>query len=114
MAPKNARELSPMRETIEPAQADDVLQVDEIFTIVYCKFNQIRIWIVQCQRTRQILAFYIGDSSMESSRHLWRKLPYEYQQCASFSDLWRAYNALPDETHHMVDKGSGQTYHIEV
>ena len=37
-----------------------------------------RIWIVQSRRTRQILAFFIGDGSMDSSQRLWRKWPYDY------------------------------------
>ena len=87
--------------------------MDELFTFVWCKVNQKRIWVVLCRRTGQILTFFIGDGSMASCKRLWRKLPYEYQGCYSFSDFWRAYNALPAVTHHQVGKETGQTAHIE-
>lgn len=96
-----------------PAQHEDVLEVDELFTFVMYKRRQRRIWIVLCRRTRQIVAFFIGDGSMASCRKLWRKLPYTYQRCISFSDLWRAYTCLPQATHHMVEKETGETAHIE-
>jgi insertion element IS1 protein InsB len=89
------------------------LEADELFTFVQMKVNQIRIWIVQCRRTRQILSFFIGDGSMESCKRLWRKLPPEYLGCKSFSDLWRSYNCIPTETHQKVGKETGQTNHIE-
>ncbi len=77
------------------------------------KINQIRIWIVQCRRTRQILSFFIGDGSMESCKRLWQKLPTEYLYRFSFSDFWAAYNCIPKVTHEKVGKETGQTAHIE-
>ena len=90
-----------------------MIEVDEIFTFVKKKTQQIRIWIAQCRQTRQILSFFIGDGSMESCKRLWRKLPYEYLRCSSFSDFWRSYNCLPAATHRTVGKGTGETAHIE-
>ena len=65
-----------------------VLEVDEIFHFIHLKMNQIRIWIVQNRKNRQIVSFFIGDGSMESCKRLWRKLPYEFLKCNSFSDFW--------------------------
>jgi insertion element IS1 protein InsB len=110
---KKARDLPAFKTTIVPATKDDVLEVDELFTFIQMKVNQIRIWIVQCRRTRQILSFFIGDGSMESCKKLWRKLPSEYLGCKSFSDLWRSYNCIPATTHQKVGKETGQTNHIE-
>ena len=87
--------------------------MDELFTFVQCKVKKIRLWLVLCRRTRQILSFFFGDGSMTSCKRLWRKLPYEYLRCLSFSDFWRAYNALPSDTHLMVGKETGHTAHIE-
>lgn len=64
----------------------------------------------------QLTSFFIEDGlfrNMESCKARWRKLPYEYQRCVSFSDFWREYNCLPEETHRLVGKESGQTNHIE-
>ena len=87
--------------------------MDELFTFVQVKAQQRRIWIMQCRRTRQILAFFIGDGSAASCRRLWRKLPVTYQRCLSYSDFWRAYSWLPTVTHQQVGKETGQTAHIE-
>ena len=77
------------------------------------KIKQIRIWTVINRKNRQILSFFIGDGSMESCKRLWRKLPYEFLRCYSFSDFWKAYNCIPTATHTMVKENKSQTNHIE-
>ncbi len=99
--------------TIAPAQADDLLEADELFTFVQVQARQIRLWLVWCRRTRQILSFFLGDGSMDSCQRMWRKLPYEYLRCHSFSDGWRAYHCVPAATHQLVSKDTGETAHIE-
>jgi IS1 family transposase len=54
------------------APSEAVLEVDEVFTFVGLKVKKIRIWIVLCRQTRQIVCFFIGDGSMESCKRLWR------------------------------------------
>jgi insertion element IS1 protein InsB len=110
---KKAQGLPNFKSTIDTGRADDQLEADEMFTFIGMKINQIRVWIAQCHRTRQILSFFIGDGSMESCKRLWRKLPYEYLKCWSFSDFWRAYNCIPKETHLQVGKETGLTNHVE-
>ena len=110
---KKAQTLADFKSSITPATPDTVLEVDEVFTFVFLKVKQIRIWIAQSRQTRQIISFFIGDGSMASCKRLWRKLPYEYLRCTSFSDFRRSYNCIPAETHQKVDKKSGETAHIE-
>lgn len=98
---------------MDKGRSDDQLEADEMFTYVGMKINQVRVWIVQCHRTRQILSFFIGDGSMESCKRLWRKLPCEYLKCWSFSDFWRAYHCVPEDTHFLVGKETGLTNHLE-
>jgi insertion element IS1 protein InsB len=50
---------------------------------------------------------------MEACKELWRKLPYAYLRCLSFSDLWSSYNFLPARTHQMVGKETRETAPIE-
>ena len=67
-----------------------------------------------CRRTRQIVAFVIGDRSEVTCRKLWEQIPATYKGCQSFSDFWEAYSLVfPAETHQCVGKGSGQTNHME-
>jgi IS1 family transposase len=63
--------------------------------------NKRWLWTVMCRRTRQIVAFALGDRSARTCRHLWSRIPEEYRGCASFSDFWEAYQeVLPPATHH--------------
>jgi insertion element IS1 protein InsB len=48
-------------ETLLPAQAEDVLEADEMWSFVFEWWNKRWIWIVMYRRTRQIVAYVIGD-----------------------------------------------------
>lgn len=89
------------------------MEVDEVFTFVKAKIDQVRVWIVLNRRNRQILSFFIGDGSKESCKRLWRKLPSRYLDCLSYSDFWKSYNCIPEISHEMVGKETGETAHIE-
>ena len=72
------------------------------------------LWIALCRRTRQIVAFVIGDRSDATCRRLWNKIPEGYRVCHSYSDFWAAYQKVfSSETHQAVGKESGQTAHVE-
>ncbi len=98
---------------MQEATADSVLEVDELFSYILVKIKEIRIWIAQNKQTKQIVSFFIGDGSVESCKRLWRKLPYSYLRCRSFSDFWKSYNCLPPKTHTKVSKATGLTNHVE-
>ena len=67
-----------------------------------------------CRRTRQIVAFVIGDRCEATCRKLWEQIPPAHKGCQSYSDFWEAYPLVfPEETHHCVAKGSGQINHME-
>ena len=71
-------------------------------------------WIALCRRTRQVVAFYVGDRGEESCRRLWELVPSGYKKSLVYSDFWEAYaTVLKDERHHAVGKESGQTNHVE-
>ena len=106
--------LPPFRTSILPAQADDVLEVDEMWSFVGHKGQQRWLWIALCRRTRQVVAYVIGDRSKQSCRKLWQRLPAAYRQCRSFSDFWHAYeHLLSTGKHQLVGKDSGETAHVE-
>jgi IS1 family transposase len=46
-----------------PAEPEDILEADEMWSFVYKRWNKRWIWTVMCRRTRQIVAFVIGDRS---------------------------------------------------
>lgn len=106
--------LPPVEATVPPAQADDVLEVDEAWSFVKKKDNKRWLWTVLLRRTRQILAYILGDHSADTCRQLWQRIPPAYRQCTSFSDFWDAYLVVfPNDTHQCVGKETGETAHQE-
>jgi insertion element IS1 protein InsB len=50
-------------------------ELDEMWSFVHIKKNKKWIWIAQCRKTRQVVAFYVGDRSRDSVRELWKIIP---------------------------------------
>jgi insertion element IS1 protein InsB len=108
------RTLPKLKETLRPARADNVLELDELWSFVLKKGHKRWLWVALCRRTRQVVAFTMGDRSEKTCRRLWNKVPAEYKSCQSYSDFWDAYQKVwPAETHHSVGKDTGETAHIE-
>ena len=114
LAQKKAESLPPLSDTLLPAEAGDVLELDELWSFVGSKANVRWMWIALCRQTRQIVAFFVGDRSAESARALRLRLPPSYRCRATRSDFWLAYEeAFPSRTHRMCGKDEGQTNHAE-
>ncbi|MBK8899686.1 MAG: IS1 family transposase [Anaerolineaceae bacterium] len=70
--------------------------------------------MVLCRRTRQIVAFVIGNRSAKTCRKLWQRIPIAYHHCCTFSDLWHAnQQVITTGKHASVGKESGETAHVE-
>jgi IS1 family transposase len=107
-------QLPSMEQTLDPARFDDILELDELWSYVLKKSNKRWVWIALCRRTRQIVAYFIGDRSEKSCRQLWKQIPESYKKCHSYSDFWSAYQKVfSSQTHQSVGKESGQTNHVE-
>jgi len=112
--PLDSRTLPALKDTLLPAAADDVLELDELWSFVLKKSRKRWLWTAICRRTRQIVALVIGDRSQKTCRRLWDKVPDEYKQCLTFSDFWEAYQQVfPKKTLRCVGKASGETAHME-
>jgi len=106
--------LPSLLETLLPAKANDVLELDEVWSFVGKRAEKRWLWTALCRRTRQIVAFVIGDHSEATCRRLWQAIPKAYRHCQTFSDFWKAYAAVfPAKTHRSVDKECGETAHVE-
>jgi insertion element IS1 protein InsB len=115
---KKVARLPPLSETlIAPDPTDPAsmtLELDELWSFVAKKTNQSWIWIALCRRTRQVVAYAIGDRSEVTCRRLWNAIPAAYRSGHCFTDFWAAYQAvIPEEQHTAVGKESGQTAHVE-
>ena len=111
---KKAESLPDIVTTLVPAKKSDILELDELWSYVYCKAFKRWIWIALCRRTRQIVSYFVGDRSKETCREFWNLIPPEYRRCRSYSDFWEAYaSVVTTGKHQMVGKESGQTNHVE-
>ena len=115
MAQKKGRHLDAVADEVEPGQADDLLELDECWTYVQKRSNKRWLWVVLCRRTRQVVAFVIGDRSARTCARLWSRIPASYRTAQSFSDFWTAYQPVfkDDPKHEQVGKASGECSHVE-
>lgn len=107
--------LKRLKDMVFPAEKGDVVEVDELWSFVSNKGEKRWIWTAICRRTRQIIAFTIGDRSEKAARRLWRNIPDSYKKKAVFySDFWDPYlKVFPEDCHEAVGKETGQTAHME-
>ena len=87
-------------------------EVDEMWSFVGSKENKQWVWIAMDVKTRQIIAFFVGDRSRESAKKLWELIPQDYRDKATFyTDDWHSYKGvIPEERHNIV---KGKSSHIE-
>jgi len=52
-----------IEETLLTVQAEDILEMDEMWSFVQERWQKRWIWTAMCRRTRQIIAYAIGDLS---------------------------------------------------
>lgn len=91
-----------------------MLELDEVWSFVLKKTQKRWLWTAMCRRTRQIVAYVIGDRSEATCLKLWQTIPNAYKHSLTYSDFWDAYaKVFPKETHQSVGKESGRTNHME-
>jgi len=90
-------------------------EADEMWSFVHKKANKQWIWIAMDAKTRQILAFHVGDRSVASGKQLWANVPGAYQQQAVFyTDLYEvSKGVIPPARHKAITKHARKTNHIE-
>jgi IS1 family transposase len=97
-----------------PDANEEVLELDELCSFVYEKRRKRWIWLALCRRTRQVVAYAIGNRGEETCRKLWERIPKSYREGMFYSDFWESYQKVfPEDRHHPVGKESGQTSHVE-
>ena len=106
--------LPTFTDTLLPAEKGDVLELDELWSFVQSKAQTLWLWVALCRRTRQIIAYTLGDRSQQSAADLRASLSPDYRGRATRSDLWEAYAAaFPARTHRCCGKEDGETCHVE-
>jgi insertion element IS1 protein InsB len=71
------------------------VEADEMQSFVKKKENKQWIWIAMDAKTRQVMAFHVGDRSRRSAKRLWAKIPEAYRQHATFyTDQYVVYEGV--------------------
>ncbi|MEG4444922.1 IS1 family transposase [Microcoleus sp. AT9_B5] len=91
------------------------IECDELWSFVEKKITNTLVWLAIDRKTREIVGVYIGDRTPQAAQKLWEPLAPVYRQCAvCYTDFWAAYEKVIASTRHKpVDKGRGETNHIE-
>jgi insertion element IS1 protein InsB len=91
------------------------VEADALGSFVQKKAHQQWVWIAMDAKTRQIIAFHVGDRSHTSAEHLWAKIPQAYRQHATFyTDQYVVYEkVIPAAQHKAISKLARKTNHIE-
>ncbi len=83
--------MPPLSETlIEPDPEDreaTTLELDELWSFRLKKTHKKWIWIALSRRTRQVVAYAIGDRSQATCEKLWKAIPEAYRPAHCYSDL---------------------------
>lgn len=64
-----------------------VLEADELWSYVGNKQNQQWLWLVMHSKSRQIVAFHVGDRTKASGQALMAKLPEDLKKKPSFTQI---------------------------
>ena len=108
------KQLPVVADTLLLYEVGDVLEIDELWSFVLGKDQQRWVWIALCRRTRQIVAFYMGQRAAPSAQQLEQRIPYPYTLCPMYTDHYSVYHGvLPEHLHRAKPKGSGATSHLE-
>lgn len=118
MVAKKGGQLGPLSSTVLPPDPQDPesvdLEIDEVWSFVGSKKNEVYAWVALCRSTRQVVGVALGDRSAATCWRLWISIPLVYRTGFCFTDFWRAYLAvIPDCQHVAAGKDSGLTNHIE-
>jgi insertion element IS1 protein InsB len=91
------------------------VEADEMASFVQQKANKQWIWIAMDAKTRQVIAFHVGNRSRKSAKRLWAKIPLAYRQHATFyTDQYVVYEGvIPAAQHRAISKLARKTNHIE-
>ena len=103
--------ISPTDVVIRQLEAE----ADEMWSFVQKRANTQWIWIAMDAKTRQIIAFGVGDRSRDTAKQLWAKIPLVYHEQATFhTDQYEAYTGvIPAERHRAITKKARKTNHTE-
>ena len=100
-------------ESLLPAKAGDIVEYDELWSFVGSKLFRFWLWIALCRRTKQVVAYHLGDRDYKSFCRFYQKVPIDYANCISRSDALKVYKIMTSYGHKMCKKKNGETSQVE-
>jgi insertion element IS1 protein InsB len=90
-------------------------EAEEMWSFVGKRANKQWLWIAMDAKTRQVIAFHVGDRNRKSGEQLWAQIPAVYQQQATFyTNCHEVYNrVIPPAQHKAITKKARKTNHVE-
>ncbi|HCK81814.1 MAG TPA: IS1 family transposase [Candidatus Competibacteraceae bacterium] len=115
MAQKKAGSVPALEATLVPAQPQDTLELDELWSFVgHRRRGVVWLWLALCRRTRQIVAYALGPRDDVTARLLWERIPPAYRRGLLCTDHLESYhNVLPAQQHRACYPKRGLTNHVE-
>ena len=110
---KKAKHLPSLSEKLLPAQSDDVLELDEVWSFVQKKANKSWLWIGLCRRMLEVVAYAVGGRGTEVCEQLKASIPQMYGHVQTVSDFLEPYKNVFGKNHKRVGKETGETSHVE-
>jgi len=89
------------------------VEYDELWSFVLSKEQRVWVWIALCRRTKQVVAFYLGNRDKKSFDQFYKTVPIDYANCLSASDGFEIYKDLKIYGHSMGKKKEGRTSQVE-
>jgi len=91
------------------------VEADDMSSFVQKKANKPWIGIAMDAKSRQVIAFHVGNRSRKSAKQLWAKIPEAYRQYATlYTDQDVVYiGVIPSAPHKAISKLARKTHHIE-
>jgi len=65
---------------------EDIVEFDELWSFVGSKAYRVWVWIALCRRTKQVVAYHLGDRKKKDFENFYLKVPIDYANCRSTSD----------------------------
>ncbi len=91
-----------------------MLELDELWSFVGSKTQTLWLWVALRRRTRQTVAWTLGDRSSQGACDPRATLPRDHQHCHTRRDYREACaSAFPGDTHRARGKHEGGTSHVE-
>ena len=64
------------------------MELDELWSFLKRRKNKRWIWLALCRRTRQVVAFAIGNRGKKTCLVLWKAIPDANKKAHCFADIW--------------------------